>query len=140
MSTEATRAARRERARRYYAGRPDRQAAHRAAVRKSMQKRRREDPDYERKQGLQKNYGITVEWYDAVLAAQDFACAICKKPEIDNTRRQGKAMRLSVDHCHTSGKVGGLLCNDCNRALGLFGDSVGNLQSAAAYLLAHRLT
>lgn len=41
---------------------------------------------------------------------------------------------LSIDHDHETGKVRGLLCNNCNRAIGLLGDSVSTLLDAVEYL------
>ena len=66
----------------------------------------------ERKRGivLRKRYGITVEEYDALLAAQDGCCAICRKPP-----REGS--RLYVDHDHETNQVRGLLCPSCNTSL-----------------------
>lgn len=43
-------------------------------------------------------------------------------------------LKLVVDHCHSSGEVRGLLCHNCNRALGLFKDSRENLLNAVEYL------
>lgn len=43
-------------------------------------------------------------------------------------------MKLVVDHCHDTGKIRGLLCHNCNRALGLLKDSVHTLESAIDYL------
>jgi hypothetical protein len=43
-------------------------------------------------------------------------------------------LKLVVDHCHSSGEVRGLLCHNCNRALGLLKDSVDSLMRAARYL------
>lgn len=76
---------------------------------------------------LLKRFGITSADYYAMLADQNGVCGICKKPEL---RRK----RLSVDHCHATGKVRGLLCQPCNLSLGLFNDSADNLRSAAEYL------
>lgn len=68
-----------------------------------------------------------------MLSIQGGVCAICKKPE--RHRSNGpKVKRLAVDHDHTTGEVRGLLCNNCNRALGLFGDDVTALQAAIDYL------
>ncbi len=61
---------------------------------------------------LKKRYGITSADYDAMLTKQNGVCAICeKKSEIN---RNGK---LFVDHCHETGRVRGLLCDVCNRAV-----------------------
>lgn len=73
-------------------------------------------------------FGLTVEDYDEMLEAQGGGCAICGRTVAEEGRR------LSVDHCHESGMVRGLLCNRCNRGLGLFQDSVHNLSEAISYL------
>lgn len=76
---------------------------------------------------LQRTYGITVERYDEFLAYQDGRCAIC--------RRRPRVRRLAVDHDHSTGKIRGLLCSDCNhRVLGGAHESVEVLRAAAAYL------
>lgn len=58
-------------------------------------------------------YGITLADYDAMLAAQQGACAICHR-----TDPGGKTDLFHVDHDHVTGRVRGLLCNRCNRCLG----------------------
>lgn len=78
--------------------------------------------------GLQRKYGITAEEYADMVARQNGVCCICGKPP------QGKYTRLSVDHCHKTGRVRGLLCNRCNRAIGLFEDDPRLITVAAAYL------
>lgn len=87
----------------------------------------REDPVVPRKRRLQQ-YGLSLEDYDTMHAAQKGVCGICKLPE---PRKGG---RLSVDHCHKTGKVRGLLCHNCNHALGNLKDSIPNLNSAIDYL------
>lgn len=72
-------------------------------------------------------YGITVEDYEQILSDQNGVCAICFETE-------DHFSRLVVDHNHETGKVRGLLCNNCNRALGLFKDTQQRLLSAAQYL------
>lgn len=78
--------------------------------------------------------GVTLEQYDALFARQSGVCALCRKPE----RWRGKARTafLTVDHCHQTGRVRGLLCRTCNRGLGLLGDTVDALGCAFQYLRA----
>jgi len=78
---------------------------------------------------LKQTYGITLDHYKRLLAEQDNKCAICKKPEHEERYR-----RLAVDHCHNTNKIRGLLCQRCNRAIGLLKDNVDNLKSAIVYL------
>lgn len=79
---------------------------------------------------LRNKYGLELETYDLMVMDQDNKCKICDKEEKENHR-------LSVDHCHTTGKVRGLLCKNCNKALGLFLDSKELLVSAENYLSTH---
>lgn len=78
---------------------------------------------------LKFEYGITLEQYDIMFKAQDGLCLICKKPEQTKTR-------LAVDHCHTTGKVRGLLCKKCNSALYILERK--ELREAAEKYLAER--
>jgi len=80
-----------------------------------------------RKSHLKRKYGLTVEEYDAMLAAQGGVCAICRRPP-----RDGSA--LHVDHDHATGEVRGLLCFTCNNALGDLGDEVERAVQVLAYL------
>lgn len=77
---------------------------------------------------LRREYNITLQEYRWILKFQNDACAICKRPA--NTMK----MQLSVDHCHKTGLIRGLLCMGCNRALGKFQDSLIKLRAAVAYL------
>lgn len=76
---------------------------------------------------LMKSYGITLEDYMDLDARQKSCCAICNMPE-----KEGKV--LAVDHDHKTGAVRGLLCNNCNRALGHFKDSEVYLANALKYI------
>jgi hypothetical protein len=80
---------------------------------------------------LKRNYGLTIEQYQAKLDAQGGVCAVCAKPDPVPRRR------LAVDHCHDTGRVRGLLCGLCNSAIGKFKDDPKMLDKAAAYLRAH---
>lgn len=85
-----------------------------------------------RDQQLRGRYGIGAAEYDAMLADQGGCCAICGLPE--TVLRNSVAMKLAVDHCHTTATVRGLLCGDCNNGLGRFKDDPELLRRAAAYL------
>ena len=77
-------------------------------------------------------FGITPEQYDAMLKEQGGVCAICREPETG--RNRAGAVSLAVDHDHETGLVRGLLCNTCNRGIGLLKDRPDILRSALQYL------
>lgn len=81
--------------------------------------------------GVLAEYGMDRFCYDLMFAAQKGLCKICQKPE---TFRKN----LSVDHCHATRKIRGLLCVKCNAALGAFGDDIELLEAAIAYLRANK--
>lgn len=83
---------------------------------------------------LRTTYGITVDEYAAMLARQGGVCAICGLDEPAAHGKTGTRYRLSVDHCHEEGRVRGLLCQKCNRAIGLLGDDTDLLRKAIDYL------
>jgi hypothetical protein len=83
---------------------------------------------------LRTDYGITIEEYEARLTAQSGRCAICGLDESRSNLGNGNFM-LSVDHCHDSGAIRGLLCNNCNRAIGMLGDDPEILKRAIQYLV-----
>jgi hypothetical protein len=64
---------------------------------------------------LKRQYGITLADYTAMKDAQSNVCAICHKHE--TVKLHGKTIDLCVDHCHTTGKIRGLLCKSCNTTL-----------------------
>jgi len=82
---------------------------------------------------LKANYGMTLEEFEQRLEEQGGVCAICKQPET-GCSRQGRVKRLSVDHDHKTGKIRGLICNGCNRALGYFNDDPEKMRAAIDYL------
>lgn len=83
-----------------------------------------------RKNHLKRNFGISIEQYNELLKNQNYSCVICGTKETQD-RRSGY---LSVDHCHKSGKIRGLLCGTCNRGLGYFKDNPELLYNAFSYL------
>lgn len=86
-----------------------------------------DNKDWYRNRNYKKEYGITLEEYEAMFSAQGGVCLICLLPE-----RSGKL--LAVDHDHATGEVRGLLCNGCNVALGMFLDDPERIERAARYV------
>lgn len=82
-----------------------------------------------RKSHLQKQYGLSVEDYEALLAQQRGKCAICGSEPGDS-----RGFRPHVDHCHETGRVRGILCGRCNIGLGSFRDDPNLLCAAISYL------
>lgn len=77
-------------------------------------------------------YGMALDDYERMLAAQGGACGICGTGE-----PRGMGAVFHVDHDHDTGTIRGLLCSNCNSALGLLGDDPGRLEAAARYLREH---
>ena len=65
-------------------------------------------------------YGITKEEYDSPIRK----CQIC-----------GSEEKLVIDHSHQSGKIRGMLCQNCNKGLGFFKDNPVLLERASDYVL-----
>ena len=74
--------------------------------------------------GRKHRHGITEAEYQSMVQAQDGLCAICGRDDGD----------LRVDHCHSRLVIRGLLCDRCNRGIGLLGDDSERLVRAAAYV------
>jgi len=74
-----------------------------------------------------RKFGISEEEYKLLKESQNHSCAICNTLEDPNKS-------LAIDHCHTTGKVRGLLCTACNLAIGGFKDNIDLLKSAIKYL------
>ena len=99
-----------------------------------MRDYRKRKPDIFKSIDLKKRFGITLIEYNQILAQQNNCCAICKLTTDFIDYRTGKQVALAVDHCHKTDKIRGILCSQCNRALGLFKDSIYNLKNAITYL------
>lgn len=93
--------------------------------RKQWQKDNPEEWNLRRRDIILKNkYGITLEEFNVMLEAQGGLCKICKEV----------LTKPHVDHCHSSKRVRGLLCQGCNFGIGYFKDSIVHLSSAIQYL------
>lgn len=78
---------------------------------------------------LKRKFGISLEEYEILLERQGGTCALCTA-----TTAALDGRKLAVDHCHTTGKVRGLLCGQHNTAIGSFKDDLVALQKAIDYL------
>lgn len=79
-----------------------------------------------------RKFGISGQEFNCLMKSQDSLCAICKLPETGRQHYGGKS--LAVDHCHTTKRVRGLLCENCNRGVGMFGDDPKLMRLAADYI------
>lgn len=81
-----------------------------------------------RTNNLRSDFGIDLEAYNKMFQSQNGLCKICY------THQSQLKRRLNVDHCHTTGKIRSLLCDDCNKALGFAKDRPELLHKMANYL------
>ena len=105
-------------------------AEYKAAYNEKLWERHGGKARFWRSCNLRKRYGIDAAQYEQMLEAQGHKCAICGRQSCPS----GKS--LAVDHSHGTGKVRGLLCGNCNKAIGLFNDSKELLANAINYLSA----
>jgi hypothetical protein len=76
---------------------------------------------------LKYKYGLSLETFRALVQAQEGVCAIC-----------GARPAVAVDHDHVTGRIRGILCKQCNLAIGLIGESMSTLKNAMEYLKKYR--
>jgi hypothetical protein len=80
-----------------------------------------------RERQLKKKYGLSLDEFETMSKKQGALCKICRGPP-------DKGKPLYVDHCHATGNVRGLLCNNCNQLLGKARDNIEILEEAIKYL------
>lgn len=85
--------------------------------------------DQSRFRTIERKYGLSKEGYLEMANQQGNLCKICNVEGDKNLHGF-----LYVDHCHTTLKIRGLLCQRCNSLLGLAKDSVTILENAISYL------
>lgn len=86
----------------------------------------------DRKNSLKRFWNMTQEQFQVLLNAQNGTCALCSKTESNPNKS------LCIDHDHNTGRIRGLLCDNHNRAMGLFKDSIEDMEKAIKYLKSHR--
>jgi hypothetical protein len=117
-----------ERSRRWRERNPDGPKTYRRERAEYQREYRAANKDRDKSKKLQRQYGITLEERDQMLARQGGVCAICK------TDAPTTKLGWVVDHCHDTGRVRGILCSPCNTLLGAARDNVATLSNAIQYL------
>lgn len=100
---------------------------HREEQRRWRTKNLEKNKEIQRKSYLKFKYGLTVEDYNDLLETQNYKCAICESDPIIYSN-------LSIDHCHETGKIRGLLCQNCNSAIGFLKEDPEVVLKAYQYL------
>jgi len=76
-----------------------------------------------------RKYGVSKHQYEEMLINQNRKCKICGLDELENLSNC-----LYIDHCHSTNRVRGLLCYNCNTLLGLARDNIDILKNSIKYL------
>ena len=72
--------------------------------------------EWKREQNFKVRYKISIEEYEHMLVFQDKKCQICEEPL--------EPKKTVVDHWHATGNVRGLLCYNCNNAIGFLKENI----------------
>lgn len=102
-----------------------------SCARKCSSDHYKSNSDHRWRRHIRYKYGITAVQYYMMLDQQAGQCKICKGAR---PGERGRTSRMDIDHCHSTGKVRGLLCPRCNKAIGLLGDNTDFLTAAIKYL------
>jgi hypothetical protein len=87
---------------------------------------------------FKRRYGIDRAAYEEMFKQQNGLCLICRKPETSLNQHTHEPRLLSVDHCHSTGKVRGLLCKRCNTGIGAFEEDPDLMKAAIRYIRRHK--
>ncbi len=96
---------------------------------------REQNPEQFRGNLLKSRFWPYLSWsealnqYNSILEKQNYSCGICHK------HKSNFSKEFAVDHNHETGVVRGLLCDNCNKGLGLLGDNMVSVKNALDYLV-----
>lgn len=107
--------------------------ANRDKVNANSRKMYHKDIETARAKEVSRKKGLNLEEYYLMLKSQDNKCKICNRPERRKNRSDGGVASLCIDHNHITGRVRGLLCHDCNTALGKLDEKVEFMKSMINY-------
>lgn len=85
---------------------------------------------YKRNTHLRVQYNIGIDDFERLMVAAGGRCQICGASGSKSIRKK----HLCIDHDHTTGRIRGILCDTCNRGIGLLGDNPDRIRAAASYL------
>ncbi len=72
-----------------------------------------------------------------MFLAQNGVCAACSQSETTLDFRTEQVKNLQIDHCHKTGRVRALLCQECNNALGILHDDPERIRLLLRYVILH---
>ena len=75
---------------------------------------------------MRRKFKLTEDQYNDLMKNNN--CQICN----------AELTKKCIDHCHSTNKVRGVLCNNCNTSLGLVGDNIQTLETMINYLQTHK--
>lgn len=117
----------------------------RERTKKNISKLRLKDPDAwrlrMRKWRLKQIHGITLDQFVALFESQNGKCGVCDRGlemSVSYLAGENRDRIACLDHDHATGRVRGILCNSCNRAIGMLKEDIDILLRAASYLKEHR--
>ena len=91
---------------------------------KTNKKKHLLNTDIKRDYHYKRTYNITLDLFNEILKSQDNKCAICNESN----------KKMCLDHCHETNGIRGVLCDNCNRSIGLLHDDIDILKNAIKYL------
>jgi hypothetical protein len=116
----------------------ERRAAHPERQRQYLKNFYEKNPMWRKERHLQRKYGLGLLDFNDILTLQGNCCAVCKSLTPGRKTRTGKDGEWVVDHCHSSGKIRGIICHPCNVALGMVDDNTETLRALVDYLEKNR--
>lgn len=102
------------------------------SIKVKQQKKREEDDLYYIRKRLKSRYGITYEEFLGMMERDENKCQICGVTNEEYNQLYNK--NLSIDHCHNTKYLRGILCDKCNTGIGQFKDNTDLLNKAINYL------
>ena len=90
-------------------------------------------PEWKRIEKNSRKYGLLYSDLEKLFQGQNFKCKLC---DVDVTLSiaRNDTTRGVIDHCHNTNRIRGILCHNCNKALGLVKEKTDTLRKMIRYL------